>query len=88
VTAFVPPRFGASAPERRAQLMLLAEEIAGLTLRGLAGESVEGEIAHLKAQALSITTIEAGELRAAVLDKIEESAGSVISLALGALGRL
>lgn len=60
-------------PARQAIAVQLATDVAQLQARALAGEDVDAELRHAKAQALSLTATEAG----VVLDTVMTWVGSV-----------
>ncbi len=71
-------------PARQAIVEALAQDVTQLQVRALAGEDVQREMAHVKAQAASLTATEAAFVREAVLGWVGEIARVVVGAAFAA----
>lgn len=69
-------------PTRQAIAAGIAIDLAQLTARALAGEDVEGELRHLRAQAASLAAVEAQAVHDAMLAWVGRVVGAVVRAVL------
>lgn len=73
------------SPERKEVVVALATDLAQLTSRSLAGEDVEKELKHVRAQGEMLSASEVGLVRNTLLDWLGLFTGAFVRGALSGL---